>query len=70
MRIFVYVMTHLGDPDTAGCWGCCDCMKEKRDCNYDAVIGIGVAGAIVEGFTGKVAWIGIGLHKKQETCAQ
>jgi hypothetical protein len=61
MRVFVYVMTHPGDPDQNGVWGCNDCMGEKRGWNYDAVIGVG--GVQFKGFSGKVKWIGIGPQK-------
>lgn len=59
MRIFVYVMTHPGDPNEQGCWGCADCMGQKRGWDYEAVIGVGGVGAEKYGFGGKVKWIGI-----------
>lgn len=59
MRIFVYVMTHLGDPNEQGCWGCEDCMGEKRGWDFDAVIGVGGVGAEKYGFSDQVKWIGI-----------
>jgi hypothetical protein len=59
MRVFVYVMTHLGDPNEQGCWGCSDCMGEKRGWSYDAVIGVGGVQAEEFGFRGRVKWIGI-----------
>jgi hypothetical protein len=64
MRIFVYVMTHLGDPDQHGCWGCHNCMGEKRSWDYEAVIGVGGVGAKADGFSGKLKWIGRGPHKR------
>jgi hypothetical protein len=63
MKIFVYVMTHLGDPDEHGCWGCENCMGQKRSWDYQAVIGVGGVSAKVCGFGGKLKWIGIGPHK-------
>jgi transcriptional regulator with XRE-family HTH domain len=67
MTPFIYVMTHLSDPDANGCWGRGwggdDCMGEKRSLKYDAVIGVGGVGAKVERFAGKLKWIGIGPHK-------
>jgi hypothetical protein len=62
-NIFVYVMTHPGDPDERGCWGCEDCMGMKRWYEYDAVIGVGGLGASAHGFAGQLKWIGIGPHK-------
>jgi hypothetical protein len=62
-RVFVYVMTHTGDPDERGCWGCEDCMGRKRAYPYDAVIGVGGVEAMDHGFGGKVKWIGIGPHR-------
>jgi hypothetical protein len=64
MKIFVYVMTHLGDPDEHGCWGCHDCMGEKRAWDYEAVIGVGGVEAKAHGFGGKLKWIGIGPYKR------
>jgi hypothetical protein len=63
-KIFVYVMTHLGDPNEDGCWGCCDCMGQKRSWKYDAVIGVGGVGAEAYGFGGKLKWIGICPSKR------
>jgi hypothetical protein len=63
MKILVYVMTHLGDPNDRGVWGCFNCMGNKRSWNYDAVIGVGGVGAESDGFRGKVKWIGKGPHK-------
>lgn len=56
-------MTHLGDPNEQGCWGCCNCMGIKRSYKYNAVIGVGGVGAEPYGFGGKLKWIGIGPHK-------
>src|SRR5438270_1786391 len=63
MKVFVYVMTHLVDPDKHGLWGCCNCMGQKRSWNYDAVIGVGGVAVKDHRFRGKVIWIGIRPHK-------
>ncbi len=63
-KIFVYVMTHLGDPNKHGCWGCCNCMGKKRSYNYEAVIGVGGVGATADEFAGQLKWIGIGPDKR------
>jgi hypothetical protein len=63
-KIFVYVMTHLGDPNEQGCWGCENCMGMKRGYKYDAVIGVGGVNAKKYGFSGQVKWIGIRPDKK------
>jgi hypothetical protein len=62
-RIFVYVMTHIGDPNELGCWGCHNCMGEKRSWDYETVIGVGGVQAKTDGFGGRLKWIGIGPHK-------
>src|SRR5260221_7630475 len=69
MKTLVYKRTHDcheeegdGDPCTAGCFGCWDCMGRVRGFDFEAVIGIGGIGreAQSQGITGLVNWIGIG----------
>lgn len=66
MRTFLYKRTHKGDPDTKGCFGVEDCMGGLRNCEFDAVIGIGgiCRWARDEGISRKINWIGIGPTKK------
>jgi len=67
MRIMVYVMTHLDDPcEKKRQWGVSDCMGKKRDCAYDAVIGIGGVGAEAKknDISGKLVWVA--RHPKKE----
>jgi hypothetical protein len=45
MRILVYKRTHKDDPNADRCFGAYDCMGTLRDCEYDAVIGVGGIGA-------------------------
>jgi hypothetical protein len=65
MRTFIYKRTHKGDPDTKGRFGIHDCMKQLRNCAFDAVIGIGGMGyeAIAHGIDRKINWIGTGAKK-------
>lgn len=60
--ILVYKRTHTGDPDGQGLFGHQSCMGRIRDCEYEAVIGIGGTKPWPgdEGIAGRVNWIGIG----------
>src|SRR5262245_47738376 len=69
MRIFVYVMTHTGDPNGEGVWGCKKCMGGKRAWGYDAVIGVGGVAADDYDFGGRVKWIGEGPKGKEKWIA-
>src|SRR5947209_4548455 len=62
MRMLVYKMTHIGDPDPGtGLWGETGCMGKVRGYDFDAVIGIGASAW--HGIAGRLVWIGIGPHK-------
>jgi hypothetical protein len=66
VRVLIYKRTHNGDPDEAGRFGVYDCMGAVRDCEFEAVIGVGGVGveARRHGIDGKVNWIGIGPHRR------
>ncbi len=62
MRVFINKRTHPGDPRAEGIFGIEDCIGTKRNCNFDAVIGIGgktCTKARFKGICFKVNWVGV-----------
>lgn len=68
-RVLLYKRTHIGDPNSEGCFGVSDCMKSVRAWKFDAVIGIGGIkpdrdepenGHNNSALNRKINWIGIG----------
>ncbi len=66
MRTFIYKRTHIGDPDNEGCFGIQDCMGRLRNCEFEAVIGVGGVGAYAmsQNIDSRVNWIGVGARKE------
>lgn len=68
-RVLLYKRTHIGDPNSGGCFGCSDCMKSIRKYDFDAVIGVGGINPMRDdpengrknsALKRKINWIGIG----------
>lgn len=61
MKVLLYKRTHTGDPNSAGIFGCYNCMGRVRSWKYDAVIGLGSLTPWKNsiGIAGKVTWIGV-----------
>jgi hypothetical protein len=66
MHILTYKRTHIGDPDSNGCFGINGCMGRVRGFNFDAVIGVGGIGWEPKsyGIDKKINWIGFKPYKK------
>ena len=63
MRIYIYKLTHIGDPNPDGLWGYCGCTGSFLNGTYDAVIGLAGWSHKIKALRTNVAWIGLRPEK-------